>query len=973
MENTIYNSQTNTANFDIWDLINQEANNGNQQALTILQTINGSNYSIENLWNMTENARASAQVSENLSLQLRDTTAILHTTQTELEKTSNQLAALKSKEEDFAKRPFEIKKINNILYACIGLYQKEICPNFIKSITCVINHANCSEKVAYLVLPDNTRLGQFYIDNQTLHKKKILDILQSCAGFMISVEGIPATKLATAFSLYIEDSNNHNDTLTIYDKCGWHNGHYFNFDSENNTWQILAPHINPKTILTQKALLKDNTNIKCTVALEKNNIPLWIWRCSFFGSLILSLLLKNGLRQIPLVCMNRTEYTENFIHKHLTLWAKFQSKCSSSRKTELKNNIFHACDEPLILDDSLSTSNAEKNMCEITSSIFSHTSCMNSGYLKSIPFVISSNIFDFADKYNIDIIPLILDAEFSPCTDSRTEGANFIAWIEANYEDVIALLEYTLKTTTTSSNEQFFKSMIALCSSYYRRYHGTAILDATDLYASTNTRLAQNLSEYCHKFSHFTLESFCEMFWKEFSKYANARIEPAKNYQEQFINTTIYYSNKGDCFIHEEFFRSICHDIGFSSSRFILQQLHELGAIEAESNGNAKIAYTTKSNPFNKRMIHFYPNKIITTDALDLSGTLFKEGIFIGRNSSGIKIFIPDNPMYPDLTNANICITGKSGSGKSTLAKKTADNAVKRSIPVLCLDYSNDVIENDLKKYKTIRTYTLQDFPVNPLKALAYGKQNYAGIISDALTKTMHLNRDESDVILKAVSSVEEQKKNLLFHSISECLSNMDTLPAKKMTAQLLPYNDKNLFAQSDITWDDMLYNSAAKFHVLKFNASISQSERNFLSELILFSFANWIMTASNKHEYPCPVMVLLDEIRHLSAKKGMPLRTLLQEGRGHGCMITSITQSIVELDNEQRDALMGASFQIHFQQTPNAKRILTGYASETGLSEDELNLFKQKAGRLATGHALAYGVFSETGEATLSEIDCQK
>lgn len=975
MEITNSNPQPNTANSDIWNFLNQEANKGNSQAQAIIQTIHGANYSIENLWNVTENARASAQVSENLSLQLRDTNALLHTTQIELEKTTNQLINLKSRESNFAKRTFEIKKIQNRLYACIGTYQKEICINFIQNITLIVNYSKNIEQIGYLLLPTNTMLGQIYIDKQMLYRKKILDVLQSCAGFMISVEGIPATKLATAFSLFIEDTNNHDGTYTIYTTCGWHSNQYFCFDSDDNTWNVLTPYINPKTMLTQKSLLKTNPNttIRSKASLELENISLWIWRCSYFGSLILSLLLQNGLQTIPIVCINQTEYTENFIHKHLTLWAEFQSRCSSNHKIELKNCIAHACDEPLIINDSLSSSNRENNMHEIVSSISSSTSCMNSGYLKSIPFVISSNIFDLADKYNIDFIPLILDAEFSPCTDSRTEGANFIAWIEANYEDVIALLEYTLKTTTTSSNEQFFKSMIALCSSYYRKYHGTAILDATDLYASTNTRLAQNLSEYCRKFYHFNLESFCEMFWKEFSKHANTKIEPIANYNEHFANVAIYYGNRGDCYVCKDFFRTLCCGMGFSSSRFLLQQLHVIGAIEAESNGNNKTAYTTKSNPLNKRMVHFYPNKLITTDALDLSGYLFKEGILIGRNSSGINIFIPDNPMHPGLTNANMSITGKSGSGKSTLAKTISNNTVKQGIPVLCLDHANDITENEIRNHKTMESYTLQDFPVNPLKSLSYGKKNFAPTISHALTMLLQLNGDESASLLKAVSTVEAQKLPLSFDSITKCLAKINTKPAKQMRTQLLPYTDRNFFSSSDMTWENLLYNTVAKFHVLKFHSSVSQNEREFLSELILFSFTDWIMTAYNKHEFPRPVMVLLDEIRHLSAKKGMPLRTLLQEGRGHGCMITAITQSIVELDNEQRDILMNSGYQIHFQQTPNAKRILAGYAYENGLSEEELELFKKTAGRLASGHALAHGIFSETGEATLCEISCSK
>ncbi|MCH5268514.1 MAG: ATP-binding protein [Lachnospiraceae bacterium] len=962
----INNGTTNNTSPYNLDIIQQAAANGDKNAQALLQNI-------ENLWNITENARASAETAEHLSISIRNKDTELDYKNKTIDKLSDKLAKSERKDKNFSKRPLEIKKLQEDLYICNGSLQKKLCPNFIQKTTVVFNHTSSTEKISYLLLLTNTKLGQIYIDPRILYTKKLIDKLKLCAGFKTPLNDVSTTQLTEAFSRYITDENNHEDICTIYDTCGWHNKQYFCLDLNDNTWIVLSPYINPKTMLTKKSLLKTDTAFDTKTLPKQIDNPLWIWSCTYLGSLVLSLLLEHGLPQIPIVCMNQTEHTETFIHKFLAIWEDYQSQCSSSRKKEIEACIFHACDEPLILYDTVKTSTSENNMREITTSISTHTSCMNKGKLKAIPFVASSNILEFGEKYKAKIIPLIPDKNSCPSMDSRIIGADFISWIEKNYDDIIILLKSIQEQNISDATELFFSYMVPLCACYYHRDYGSAILAHVQQNDDLYFGIVQDLTEYCHKFEHFTLDSFRSMFLEEFCTQSRNQIKAVIHYQTKNIDNTIYYGKNGDCYIHRELFTSICHRLGFMSSHSVLQQLHRFGAIESENNGNNKITYVTKSNPLNKRMIHFYPDELIPVNALERSGFLFKEGIFIGKNPSGMDIYIPNDPMHPAVANVNTAITGKPGSGKSTFAKKTADTTAKQGVPVLYIDYTNDISEDDSKKYHTMTRYTLQNFPINPLEAIAGSKKSCAKI-TDTLTMLLHLKSEESDVLIKAISHVAEEKKALSFDSVTEYLEKeQNQSVAQQIIEKLAPYTKMDLFVSSNMTWKDMLYNNTAKFHVLKFDDSFSPSERNFLTELILTSFTDWIMTAYNKHEYPRPVMILLDEIRHLSFKRGMPLRTLLQEGRGHGCMVTAITQSIVELDNDQRDILMGAGYQIHFRQTANAKKILAYYAKDWGLPEDDLENFKLKACKSPIGHAFAYGVFSDTGEPELWEIDSPK
>lgn len=913
-------------------------------------------------------AHNDSATNANISSQLVSKDVELKETKEKLSKAEGKLQKYEDSKTDFSKRPFKICDNNGTLYACNGSDMVPVCENFIKSVQSVSLKTDEGEQIkGYLLLLEPAPFGCIWIDDTSLHKSKLLEKLETAINKMICAEKIPKTKLVTGFSLYIVKEAEETESFKIYLTSGWHDGKYHCRIKNDNAWNIVVDNLSILNVIGKKTLPQGTSiqNVQEPFLDESSRL---LWKCAYFGSLISSILLECGLKHLPIICISKTEETFGFIQLSLSIWEEYQGSADINYQKELKESIKHTRDEPFILKAYDIKNGNKSRLDSFITSVLNNRSFMNMGTIEAIPFIITDHLFELLNGHAEDMIPLIPDSSDCSGSDIRGLGVDFIKWVQENEQDVRALLKEILSTATGSNNRMFFLCMTGLCSAYAHGYKGSQISSIYNMDDFTEPMdQTDQLLKRCAKYTQFTVESFTDAFFTEISMLNEEEIvisiENINKFEASDALKTIYYDDKG-VYIKEELFKKICSKIGYAE-KYTKEQLYELGALRRQKNGSGKYTYSIMHDRLGEKFLTFRPDTLLDSHVLS-DNTRFKAGICIGIDEYGRKAFIPtDREKFLELPNPHINILGRSGMGKSTLMKKLADQAAAQGIPVLCVDAVNDINEKDIQQYPNMVIHQAEEFPINLLSA---GNDN-ANYATELLTSAFSFQKDDRKTLLQAVANAYTKDLPISFLSITEQLDTIGTKSSEYLSERLRPYEEIKVFDKSGKTWEQMLYRDEAKFHVVKFDKKLFRRGRVRMAELILKSLSDWLITNNAKHEYPKPIMVMMDEIKYFSDKKEMPLRTLLSEGRGYGCMVVTATQCFTELREAKRDLLLSSGYQMYFHLPSDSVDELYSNAPNAGYTTDEIHTCRNSLGSLPRFSYLFRGPLSDTGENSLLKM----
>lgn len=808
------------------------------------------------------------------------------------------LDMLDKKNSDFKKREWKIIRENGVLIADNNVFTMPICPDYIKSIKRVINMDTKEVfDFFYLLFIENYDLGYVKILPNEMNTKKVIDRLQIGYKQMISPEGIPATKLSVAFSVFIAD--NVDEDIKFYGVNGWHDKKYYYAKENCAIFNSLNRIIKKDMLLFKKHLAEVDLSSHKMITL-KDDLDTIIYTAS-----IVTLLKEIGVKKFPLIIVQKTIFSDKFINDNLKLFENYHAKCDLNSKKEVEYILKNSSDEPIIMKYFQPNATGKKNLDDLIVSL--ENGCDFHGIsINALPIIYTDNLYKITEQYSVPTIPIIIENYRNYTVNIPYQMSVFIHWCEENYDEVMKVLK-----EIKSCNEvtKFMYTSLILQYLACNDYRGSAISyimhDKNNDEVQAIYKKAKSINFHCSIRSKLSAESFKQyfnnIFMRHLKKKLNIGIKKIALYSKDDPNHIFYNEITGDCYMKSSVFSAICNKLKYGTTEYyILQRLAEQNAIEVECNGQNKKTYTTHSNPTGERMIHFYPNMLIDLENLSLSTNLFTSGLYIGKNDAGKELYIPlDKKTMCKMPNMNICLWGTSGYGKSVLMKKMGAGAIKSGVSVLYIDYSMDISEDDFND-SDVRFYDIMKLSVD----------------------------------------------------ISNGLSDTDT-------KQPLKYEGNNLIdIKGNESWEDMLYNSTAAVHVIKFPEKYTIDAKMGLTKLILKSFLNWL--CSNKKQcYYKPVMIILDEIHNLQSDGLNILKKLLAEGRGYGCITVTATQTLDnKVLNPLLDLLLGSNYQFFFKQAPKSKGIIDYYSKIGALPEEYKIKYSKKICQLSQGEFVAKGIW---------------
>lgn len=292
---------------------------------------------------------------------------------------------------------------------------------------------------------------------------------------------------------------------------------------------------------------------------------------------------------------------------------------------------------------------------------------------------------------------------------------------------------------------------------------------------------------------------------------------------------------------------------------------------------------------------------------------------------------------------------GKSGMGKSYAINLISRQCVELGYACVILDYSQSYNLCDDADGKIhvidVDDYQIGAFRVKNINGNRENPYKYASRVSSILQKMFKFGEVQKEFAFEVAQRACEQGKNLTLMKLAKADQVREKSEQLKIYRKIINWAKAPCFAENRkfIRWKEIISSEAT--YIIKFSCTYSESEKIFLSELILLDLLayceergpidNLDDIAARKESF----ILCLDEVQRLSFSKQMPLRRLLTEGRKFGANIWASTQS-VELCNKDMQILLGQA-EVIFEFHPDDRALLK-YKKE----KDERRMMLKKLGR---------------------------
>lgn len=247
----------------------------------------------------------------------------------------------------------------------------------------------------------------------------------------------------------------------------------------------------------------------------------------------------------------------------------------------------------------------------------------------------------------------------------------------------------------------------------------------------------------------------------------------------------------------------------------------------------------------------------------------------LGRTRAGAPV------IWSGADNPHIAVSGRSGSGKSYFLKGLLEQAAQQTATCLVLDYSGDFPGYRPPEGIPFRRLDVShpDFRFNPL---AHGDNGSPRVAAQRLLTAIHnVSRIGARASLSLQTAALEYLKAAAHPSLRGLadFARQKERPNAGLAAALEPLDLLAALVrcgEEPISLD--LTNPGIS--VLSFDQILNIRIRSLLVELLLG--AVWAQRISQS-DWPCPLILLLDECQNLSWGEGSMAVRILREGRKYG------------------------------------------------------------------------------------------
>ena len=154
------------------------------------------------------------------------------------------------------------------------------------------------------------------------------------------------------------------------------------------------------------------------------------------------------------------------------------------------------------------------------------------------------------------------------------------------------------------------------------------------------------------------------------------------------------------------------------------------------------------------------------------------------------------------------------------------------------------------------------------------------------------------------------------------------------MLSKIEPFVHINPFGQEDSeSWEKIYHDQDAQCHIIQLAGFVKDSAR-LITEFSLVDLYWYYRSTGHKDDAK---VVVLDEIQNLDHRQGSPLGKFLTEGRKFGISSILATQTLSNLDKDERDRLFQANHKLFFKPADTEIKSFAGIlANVTGEKADD-------------------------------------
>lgn len=288
---------------------------------------------------------------------------------------------------------------------------------------------------------------------------------------------------------------------------------------------------------------------------------------------------------------------------------------------------------------------------------------------------------------------------------------------------------------------------------------------------------------------------------------------------------------------------------------------------------------------------------------------------------------------HPDMPNRHILVFGASGTGKTYTIQALLCELGKRGQNSLIVDYTNGFTNKQLEpvtieklnpKQHVIRKEPLA---INPFRRQSdfiddtefeEDPVNTAQRVSGVFSEVYQLGDQQKSALYSAIrDGIAQEGNNFNLVKLIDRLSVIrDTggptaASAASVISKIQPFVDMNPFGKEDInSWERFFADSSSKCHIIQL-AGFMKDMARLITEFTLIDLYWYCRARGSKDDAK---VVVLDEIQNLDHRLESPLGQFLTEGRKFGISLILATQTLSNLEKDERDRLFQASHKLFFR-----------------------------------------------------------
>ena len=348
------------------------------------------------------------------------------------------------------------------------------------------------------------------------------------------------------------------------------------------------------------------------------------------------------------------------------------------------------------------------------------------------------------------------------------------------------------------------------------------------------------------------------------------------------------------------------------------------------------------------------------------------ERIFLGTSITGNRGIYWEFG-HSELANRHILIFGASGMGKTYTIQAILCELGIVGQNSLIVDYTNGFDDKQIEKIAkkvlhpkqhVVRTAPI---PINPFR------RQHNIIDDNDIPETASDVAQRVSGVFNEVYNFGDQQKSVLYSAIKESLELLNwemSLPglvdrlesiaekggflgnsSSTLLSRIRPFVDISPFGQEDPeSWEKLFKDPESRCHIIQL-ATYPKDAARLITE---FSLIDLYWYYRGKGSQDTPRVIVLDEIQNLDHRLESPLGQFLTEGRKFGISLILATQTLSNLQKDERDRLFQASHKLFFKPSDTEIRDYAQILQNT--TGDKLETWIQRLSDLKKGECYSLG-----------------